>query len=377
MADNRGASIEIEGLVKRYGTFAAVDDVSLSIPAGEFVTLLGPSGSGKTTTLNLIAGFDQPDEGTIRIDGQSIDRLPPYKRDLGVVFQNYALFPHMTVSGNVEFPLKRRKVSKRDISQRVAASLELVGLSGFGERYPRELSGGQQQRVALARALVFEPRVLLMDEPLGALDKRLRETLQLEFRRIHAELGITFVYVTHDQEEALVMSDRIAVFSNGRIEQAGTAEDMYERPETLFVAEFLGDSNLIRGRLDVDGDTSVIHADGYEIVARHDNNLASGDQVAAMIRPEHVTLAAKGGSVAAGCNALDGLVDEVIYLGSSRRISVSFGSGLRLVSVVPAGGGDELTVGDAVVATWRPERSVTLLADSAAVARAHAAANVE
>nr|WP_272929038.1 ABC transporter ATP-binding protein [Leucobacter chromiireducens] len=222
-----------------------MDNVSLTVEPGEFMTFLGPSGSGKTTTLNLIAGFTDLTTGSVRIDGRQMDDVPVHKRDLGIVFQHYALFPHMSVFDNVAFPLARRKVSKAETVQLVHAALETAGLAGFSERYPAELSGGQQQRVALARALVFQPKVLLLDEPLGALDKNLREKLQLELRRIHRDVGRTFVFVTHDQEEALTLSDRIAVFNNGRIEQVGTAKELYERPASAFVAGFIGESTMV------------------------------------------------------------------------------------------------------------------------------------
>ena len=220
---------------------------------GEFVTLLGPSGSGKTTTLRMIAGFTSPTGGSIEIDGQDMTRVPPHRRDVGMVFQNYALFPHMTAAQNVAFPLRMRKQSRAEIDRRVGDALDLVKLRHLADRYPRQLSGGQQQRIALARAVVFEPRLLLMDEPLGALDRKLREALQLEIIRISRELGATVLYVTHDQEEALVMSDRIAIFNEGRIEQLGSGEDLYDRPASLFVADFIGESNILRGRYEADG----------------------------------------------------------------------------------------------------------------------------
>src|SRR5215813_3667788 len=228
----------------------AVDDVSLDVGRGEFVTLLGPSGSGKTTTLLMIAGFESPTSGVIELDGHDLVRSKPYERNIGMVFQNYALFPHMTAAKNVVFPLKMRRFPRRDIEARAQRMLELVGLRRFADRYPRELSGGQQQRVALARGLVFNPDVLLLDEPLGALDKNLREQMQVEIKRIHREVGITMVYVTHDHTEAMTMSDRVAVFRDGRIEQLGSPLAVYDRPANRFVAEFIGDSNFFAGRAD-------------------------------------------------------------------------------------------------------------------------------
>src|SRR5580658_6506385 len=241
---NQGAAVFLSGLEKRYGSVGAVCGVSLDIRSGEFLTLLGPSGSGKTTTLMMIAGFETPTGGDIAIDGTSVVAMPPYRRNIGMVFQNYALFPHLTVADNIGFPLKQRGVGKAERAKLVGEALELVHLPGYGERYPRQLSGGQQQRVAFARAIVFKPRLLLMDEPLGALDKQLRENLQLEMRRLHADLGITFIYVTHDQEEALIMSDRIAVMNEGRIVQLGKPEQLYDRPCDQFVASFIGESNF-------------------------------------------------------------------------------------------------------------------------------------
>ena len=236
----------LSDIEKRYDNVGAVRGVSLDIRSGEFLTLLGPCGSGKTTTLMMIAGFETPNAGDIAIDGHVGGRLPPYRRNIGMVFQNYALFPHMTVAENIGFPLKQRGVAKARRARRlVAEALELVRLPGYERRYPRQLSGGQQQRVALARAIVFEPRLLLMDEPLGALDKQLRENLQLEMRRLHADLGITFIYVTHDQEEALTMSDRVAVMNEGLVAQVGTPEDLYDRPCDRFVAAFIGEFNFL------------------------------------------------------------------------------------------------------------------------------------
>ena len=247
-------ALVLRGLHKAFGDAVAVDGVELEVRRGEFLTLLGPSGSGKTTTLRMVAGFTTPSGGSIEIDGRDMTRVPPHRRDVGMVFQNYALFPHMTAAQNIAFPLQMRRQPRQEIDKRVASALGLVKLDKFGDRYPRQLSGGQQQRIALARAVVFEPRLLLMDEPLGALDRKLREALQLEILHVSRQLEATVLYVTHDQEEALVMSDRIAIFSAGRIEQLGSGEDLYERPASLFVADFIGESNILRGRYDADGD---------------------------------------------------------------------------------------------------------------------------
>jgi putative spermidine/putrescine transport system ATP-binding protein len=284
-----GAAIQLLDLEKRYGDVTALAGVSLDMPAGEFVTLLGPSGSGKTTTLNAIAGFLQPDNGRILVDRSPIETVPPHRRNIGMVFQNYALFPHMTVEANIAYPLKRRKVAKQELRRLVAESLALVGLDGMDKRYPRELSGGQQQRVALARALVFRPRVLLMDEPLGALDRRLRASLQLEFKRIHRELGITFVYVTHDQEEALTMSDRLAVMDQGRILQVGSPRDIYERPAERFVADFIGETNFIAATVigTENGTAMVDFGSGRAIAATLPDGMrpAEGDELRDHLQP--------------------------------------------------------------------------------------------
>ena len=241
--------VRLQNLAKQFGSVTAVDSVSLDISRGEFITLLGPSGSGKTTTLMMVAGFEVPTAGEIYIAGEPMAYKPPYKRDIGMVFQNYALFPHMKVHDNIAFPLNNRKVPKPKTDQKVNAALDLVKLAGFGSRNPKQLSGRQQQRVALARALVFDPSVLLMDEPLGALDKKLREHMQLEIKRIQETLGITVIYVTHDQSEALTMSDRIVVMNEGRIEQVGTPSELYEGPANRFVADFIGESNFLEGEV--------------------------------------------------------------------------------------------------------------------------------
>jgi len=355
-----GAAIQLHDLQKRYGDVTALDGVSLDMPAGEFITLLGPSGSGKTTTLNAIAGFLQPDSGHIMVDGSPIEAVPPHKRNIGMVFQNYALFPHMTVSANVAFPLKRRKVGKVELRQRVEESLALVGLDGLHQRYPRELSGGQQQRVALARALVFRPRVLLMDEPLGALDRRLRASLQLEFKRIHQELGITFVYVTHDQDEALVMSDRIAVFNSGTIEQVGTAEQLYERPTTLFVAEFLGDSNVLPGVIANGLAGRRLCGDGYELALPDGAALPTGSRGVMTVRPERIAVVPDTPTAPPSRgNALAGKVRQVIYMGGIRRLEIDV-AGFTMIAQEQAGAGSPVVAGDAVLATWDACRSVVL-----------------
>ena len=362
----RGAAVCLTGLVKRYEDSVAVDDVTLDIPAGEFVTFLGPSGSGKTTTLNMIAGFTGVDEGQIELDGNAIGKVPAHKRNIGMVFQHYALFPHMTVEDNVAFPLKRRRVPKAERATRIAEVLDLVRMGDYAERLPRQLSGGQQQRVALARALVFNPRLLLMDEPLGALDKKLREWLQLEFKRIHQELGITFVYVTHDQEEALVLSDRIAVFNHGKIEQVGTATDLYECPETLFVAEFIGESNCFRGSHRRDGDHGVVASGQLELRGPAGVKPEDPDAVL-VVRPERVCIRREGVNPSNGANVLQGTVKQVIYLGSARKTEVVLPDGRELAVRESASVGEAPGVGQLVEAFWDPEDSVLLTGGSSKV----------
>ena len=272
-----GAAVVLERLHKSFGPVIAVEDLDLAIEPGEFITLLGPSGSGKTTTLMMIAGFDYPTSGEIYIDGQPIVGVPPHRRDLGMVFQNYALFPHMTVAENIGFALKQRRVSKAETARSVAESLEIVRLRGYEGRYPRQLSGGQQQRVALARAIIFKPRALLMDEPLSALDKQLREELQLEIKRLHRQLGITFIYVTHDQREALILSDRVAVMNAGRIEQVGSPSDLYDRPANRFVASFVGESNFLAGTVvATENGVATVSVGAVTVRARSRASLAAG-----------------------------------------------------------------------------------------------------
>ncbi|EYT55272.1 spermidine/putrescine ABC transporter [Leucobacter sp. UCD-THU] len=319
------AGISLNQVTKRYGENTVVDEIDLVIEPGEFMTFLGPSGSGKTTTLNMIAGFTSVTEGHLHIYGKPVAKLPPHKRDIGMVFQNYALFPHKTVAENIAYPLQRRKLGKEQQKKMVSDALAMVRMGEYGDRYPSELSGGQQQRVALARALVYEPRVLLMDEPLGALDKKLREWLQGEIKRIHREVGSTFVYVTHDQEEALSMSDRIAVFNNGRIEQVGTSEDLYEAPQTLFVGRFLGESTVLLGKGVKDGDRrTAIEVAGHRVVA---DGQSSHEDLAILIRPENLRLETAGTPVGENENSIPVTITDVTYLGASRRYTVRLPDG--------------------------------------------------
>ncbi|MCW2770000.1 MAG: transporter ATP-binding protein [Aeromicrobium sp.] len=358
----RDGRVELRQVSKFFetGSHLAVDRADLDIVAGEFMTLLGPSGSGKSTTLNMIAGFERATSGEILIGGTNVDSLPPYKRGLGMVFQHYALFPHLTVLENIAFPLRRRKVPKAEALLRSEQVLELVGLAGYGKRRPRELSGGQQQRVALARAVVFNPPVLLMDEPLGALDKNLRGLLQREISRMHQELGITFIFVTHDQEEALALSDRIAVFNDGRIEQIGTAEDLYERPASVFVAEFLGDSNLFHGTLGSTSRGHSLRAEGLDIAVNAAPGTLDGPH-AVMVRPEKVTLSPHD-ITPPGDVSLSARISDVVYLGSQRKIRFTCDNGMRgtCLEVVGSIDGSSVRAGDRVHVSWNAADAVLL-----------------
>ncbi len=336
------AGVELCDVSKRFGDLVAVDDLSLDLGRGEFFTLLGPSGCGKTTTLRMIAGFEQPDGGEIRIEGEDVAGLPPHRRPTNTVFQSYALFPHLSVEANVAFGLKRKKVGRDEIAERVRAELERVGLGADAKRRPAQLSGGMQQRVALARALVNLPKVLLLDEPLGALDLKLRKGLQVELKRIQREVGITFVYVTHDQEEALTMSDRIAVMNRGRIEQVGTPEDVYERPATTFVAGFIGVSNLMPAV--VSGPGKVRLESGPEVQASTDG-LGAGEGCYAVVRPEKLrvepangaagTPGAAGTAASNGLPRVEGIVESSLYLGTATQIVVGLGEDVRMTVLVP------------------------------------------
>jgi putative spermidine/putrescine transport system ATP-binding protein len=356
-------ALAIRGVRKLFGDFAAVDGIDLEVRRGEFITLLGPSGSGKTTTLRMIAGFLTQDEGSIEIAGQEMRRVPPYRRDVGMVFQNYALFPHMTAAQNVAFPLQMRNVAGPEQNERVAEALELVKLGSFGERYPRQLSGGQQQRIALARAIVFRPRLLLMDEPLGALDKKLREGLQLEILRISRQLEATVIYVTHDQEEALVMSDRIAIFDRGRIQQLGTGEDLYERPTSVFVADFVGESNMLRGRLERDGDGTWLQRGEWrwrvDPTVAGARGLRDAEPATLVVRPEHLRVIALD-APRTDANSVDATVTEVLYLGSTRKIELKLPDGLHAVVREPAATAGDWRPGDRIRLEWSVERAVVV-----------------
>ena len=352
-------ALRVDSVSKYYGSQAAVDDVSFALEPGTFLTMLGPSGSGKTTTLSMIAGFTAQDRGSITVAGRDISSVPPHKRGIGVVFQNYALFPHLTVEQNVAFPLEMEGMRRREALAKAREALEMVELGNRAKHQPRQLSGGQQQRVALARAVVFEPPLLLMDEPLGALDKRLRTQMQIEIMRISRNLGSTVVYVTHDQEEALVMSDLIAVYNNGSIEQIGSSRDLYETPRTRFVADFIGESVLLPCADFGDG---TCGGSGWRGDAPSRAAFTPQGRGVLVLRPEDLALVPEDDGSAAGAeraNSISGIVTDVIYVGSA------------LISLVEAGDGRELEVrtprseaalavrrGDRVRVSWSPESAV-------------------
>ena len=348
--------VEIEGVTKRFGDTPALDDVHLRIEEGELFALLGPSGSGKTTLLRAIAGFVEPDAGAIRIDGDPMRDLPVHRRDIGMVFQHYALFPHMSVFENVAFGLSVRSVARSETAEQVRAMLSLVQLEGFEKRRPGQLSGGQQQRVALARALVTRPRVLLLDEPLGALDKRLRRQMQVELRQIQREVGITTVFVTHDQEEALTLSDRIAILDAGRIVQSGPPQAVYERPRTVFAADFLGDANFFTGR--VRGDGQVRTPGGSELLAAGVAGDASGEVILA-VRPEKLRIARAGAPEPGVPNRLEGRVASVLYAGSTVTYRVVCGE-VEVTVLEQNREAAPIAQGEPVTVSWRPEHTVVV-----------------
>jgi putative spermidine/putrescine transport system ATP-binding protein len=322
----RSGELRVEGLTRRFGDVLALDGVSLDIASGELLTILGPSGSGKTTLLKVVAGFEKPDAGRVQVDGEDITSLPPARRDIGMVFQHYALFPHLTVKANVAFPLEMRNVAAAEIERRVGEALALVELGGYEARLPRQLSGGQQQRVALARAIVFNPRLLLLDEPFGALDRKLRETMQLEVRRLQRRLGLTTIFITHDQEEALVLSDRIAVMNKGTIQQVATTTEIYERPANDFVADFVGESNIFHGTITEPGIITL--SSGRRLAINRAAKV--GDRLGVLMRPERFA--------ASGANSFAGKVLEAVYLGSSFKLRLTCADGLELIVRQPARG---------------------------------------
>lgn len=355
----------LQAVSKQYGSTVALHPVDLTIAAGEFMTFLGPSGSGKTTLLMSIAGFVEPSGGSLLLDGRDITRLPPERRDFGVVFQGYALFPHLTVRQNVAFPMRARGVPAAETRTKVDAALALIQLESFADRKPSQLSGGQQQRVALARALVFEPDLLLLDEPLSALDKALRKDLQDELKALHRRVGTTFIYVTHDQEEALAMSDRIAILRHGRIQQIGSPRELYERPATAFVASFLGKSNLLEGRVHAVGPASIeVTAGGLNLrlPIQQQPALKVGDAVGLGLRPERIALGVAK-PPAAAANAWLGKVENITYLGSAAEVAISVTAGGQqtlLNALVPAVSVDQHVVGAPVWASCTADALVAL-----------------
>ena len=364
--ETHGASgppeIRLTDLSKHFRDVRAVDRVSLDIRSGEFFSMLGPSGCGKTTTLRMIGGFELPTAGRIELRGRDVTTDPPDKRPVNMVFQNYALFPHLDVHENVAFGLRRKGVEKSDTRRRVGEALDLVHLGGYDKRKPNQLSGGQQQRVALARALVNRPNVLLLDEPLGALDLKLRKALQIELKRVQTEVGITFVYVTHDQEEALTMSDRIAVMRGGRVEQLGTPEELYERPRTRFVADFIGTSNLLSGTVEaIDGPHAVIRLSSGEMcLTAATAGITVGRLVELSVRPETVVLDARNGNGPSGDRgSIAAAVEQVAYLGGNVQYLVRSGGGLSITALASKAGA-RIPVGGAVDVTWSPGDALVL-----------------
>ena len=354
--NNDKPAVRFEQIEKSFdGETLVIKDLNLEIAQGEFLTMLGPSGSGKTTTLMMLAGFETPTHGEIYLDDQPIGSIPPHKRNIGMVFQNYALFPHMTVSENLAYPLQVRKQKKSEIKDRVTNALEMVELSGFDVRFPAQLSGGQQQRVALARALVFEPQLVLMDEPLGALDKNLREQMQYEIKHLHESLNVTVVYVTHDQSEAMTMSNRVAVFNDGVIQQLSTPDVLYEKPENAFVAQFIGENNRLSGEVtEIISDQCLVKVNSGEIVKALKVNVHNtGDWTTLSLRPERVTLNPAEGSVE---NTFVGTVEELIYLGDHLRARIDVcGNDEFIVKVPNAAGRLKIKKGQKIRVGWISE----------------------
>jgi spermidine/putrescine transport system ATP-binding protein len=357
--------VKLIDLVKQFADVTAVDGINLHMPSGEFFSLLGPSGCGKTTTLRMIAGFEQPTDGRILLDGDDVAFTPPHKRNVNTVFQSYALFPHLSVLDNVAFGLRRQKVPKHDVKRRVGEALGMVQMSGLERRKPAQLSGGQQQRVALARALVLNPAVLLLDEPLGALDAKLRKALQLELKALQQEVGITFIYVTHDQEEALTMSDRIAVMSAGRVEQVAPPREVYEEPSTVFVADFLGVSNLMDA--EAHGEVASrchVRLDAFDLYASRGDTRTRG-RTKIVIRPERVRLEDRDGG---GENRVPGMVERIVYLGSAVQLVVRLATGDTVQALVPNEGAELAWEQGSAVGVHLPPEALRVLGDAGAPA---------
>ena len=359
-----GYQLELVNVSKLFGDVKAVDTVSLGIEHGEFLTLLGPSGSGKTTTLNMIAGFEIPSRGDILLENEDITTVAPNNRGIGMVFQNYALFPHMTVSDNIAFPLKMRKTPGAKIRRAIIEALELVKLPGFEGRYPHQLSGGQQQRIALARAIVFKPKILLMDEPLGALDKKLRDHMRLEIKHLQESLDITVIYVTHDQEEALTMSDRIAIMNDGKIIQLDTPVQLYESPASLFVADFIGESNFLDGKVaEAQGDTiAVVTEEGLKVWVKKMGQLDSGEAVSVAVRPEKIQILSNETDDRNDIiNRFTGRIEEIVYVGEARIYRINLASG-ALVDVKVQSGPDSkhYKIGGDITIGWQTRHGLAL-----------------
>ena len=355
MSEEKQGFVKFDKIDKSYdGEVLVVKNLNLNIAKGEFVTMLGPSGSGKTTTLMMLAGFETPTNGEIFLDGMPISKIPPYEREIGMVFQNYALFPHMTVQENLSFPLEVRKISKSDIKEKVNKALEMVELEKFGTRFPAQLSGGQQQRVALARALVFEPRLVLMDEPLGALDKNLREQMQYEIKHIHERISITVVYVTHDQSEALTMSNRIAVFNDGVVQQLSTPDVLYEKPENSFVAQFIGENNRMNGTIkNISDKYCEVDIEGGGTVKALKINVGSvGDRTQLSVRPERVSVNSNNNSEE---NNFKGKVEELIYLGDHIRVRLNACGNNEFVVKIPNEGSVNFNEEDTINLSWQAD----------------------
>lgn len=352
----KSASISLQQLSKRYKSVHAVRDISLDVKSGEFLTFLGPSGSGKTTTLMMIAGFTTPDAGDILVSNESIVTKPPHKRNIGMVFQQYALFPHMTIADNIAFPLRMRRMGRSEIQDRIKWALDLVKLTGMEQRRPNQLSGGQQQRIALARALVYEPPVLLLDEPLGALDRKLREGLQIELKRIHHQLGTTIIYVTHDQDEALTMSDRIAVFNDGQIMQLGTPSELYRSPQNRFVADFVGETNLLSGQIvSQQNDQCTVQVDDkLQAIGMRQKHIDTEDNQAVFsLRPESILIGARAVDKV---NKYEGVVEETLYSGETTKFRVRLSSATELtVKWFNRMGEQRLDAGSKITVGWNPE----------------------
>jgi spermidine/putrescine ABC transporter ATP-binding subunit len=353
---SRKGAIDLRGITKRYGEERVVDGVSLAIQPGEFFTFLGPSGSGKTTTLMMIAGFAEVDDGSIAVDGADVSALEPQHRGFGMVFQNYAIFPHLNVFENVAFPLRARRRPEQEIREKVMWALELVQLGSFADRFAKQLSGGQQQRVAIARAVVFEPRIVLMDEPLGALDKNLRYDMQVEIKEIQRRLGMTVVYVTHDQEEAMNMSDRIAIMSRGRIAQVGTPSEVYERPLSSFVGRFLGEANLLPASVkEIEDGIAHLEVGEFELRAKARDGIGVEQQVSLFVRPERVFLGDTG------ANRMEGPVRRVSFLGSIVRYQIEVAPSVLVLVDVQNTGFARHAVGDPVVLGWAVDDGLMLV----------------